>query len=207
MIEHMFGPKRTPGMREPVAVLRPVVATWTEPSEERLAELILYVALGLLDDKHGGATKVNKVLFYAEFTHIREHGVPITGVPYQRLPQGPAPRRLLPIREQLIANGDAKIERETVFGRPQDRLVPLREIRSDVFSQTERDTIENVIDALWGKTAAQVSAMSHEELGWLMVADGEDIPLATAYLPPQAAMSEGAKRRARELAATLSQSS
>jgi hypothetical protein len=62
-------------------------------SESKLAELILYVAERLRGDPKGGAMKVNKVLFSAEFAHMRLHGVPITGVEYQKLERGPAPRR------------------------------------------------------------------------------------------------------------------
>ncbi len=176
---------------------------WDRPDEDKLGELILYASGQLLDDPTGGATKVNKVLFYAEFSHIRAHGVPITGVSYQKLPQGPAPRQLIPVRERLIADGAARLQVDQYFGKPLHRLVPLRGPRVDALSQQELSTVDQVITALWGKTASQVSEMSHQELGWIMVEEGEDIPLSTAYLPRRAAMSDAARRRARELAASL----
>ena len=39
----------------------------------KFAEMVLYVAEQLRDDRAGGATKLNKVLFFAEFTHLRCH--------------------------------------------------------------------------------------------------------------------------------------
>jgi hypothetical protein len=176
---------------------------WDKPDEDKLGELILHASGQLLDDPTGGATKVNKVLFYAEFSHIRTHGVPITGVRYQKLRQGPAPRQLVPVRERLIADGAARLQVDQHFGKPLHRLVPLRGPRADTLSQQELSSVDQVVTALWGKTASQVSEMSHQELGWIMVEEGEDIPLSTAYLPRRAAMSDAARRRARELAASL----
>jgi antitoxin SocA-like protein len=70
--------------------------------EGKFTEMLLYVADKLRDDKAGGATKLNKVLYFAEFAHVRQHGHPITGADYQKLQHGPAPRRLLPVRQHLI---------------------------------------------------------------------------------------------------------
>lgn len=176
---------------------------WDHPDEDKLGELILYIADRLLDDPAGGATKLNKVLYFAEFSHIRSHGVPITGAAYQKLERGPAPRQLKPIRKALIDRGDAELRTDSYFGRPLHRLVPLRKVRSEALSDTERASVDEVVVALKGKTAAQVSDMSHDEVGWKMVQENEDIPLSTAYLPNRAVMSEAARLRGKELAASL----
>jgi hypothetical protein len=176
---------------------------WDSPDEDKLGELIIYAAGQLLDDPAGGAVKINKVLYFSECAHIRTYGVPITGVAYQKLPQGPAPRRFVPVRDRLIANGDVVPSVEQRFGRPQHRLTPRRAPRAGVLSPEELETVDAVIDALLGKSGTEVSEMSHEEPGWIMVDENEDIPLSTAYLPRRAVMSEAARRRARELAANL----
>jgi hypothetical protein len=67
-----------------------VTETW-EPDEKKLAELIVYVAGNIQDDATGGATKINKIVFYADFAAVRSQGYPITGVEYQKLENGPAP--------------------------------------------------------------------------------------------------------------------
>ena len=64
--------------------------------EEKLAELILYVAEKIQSDRTAGATKLNKYLYFADFSAVRKLGHPITGAEYQRLRHGPAPRRLPP---------------------------------------------------------------------------------------------------------------
>ncbi len=117
----------------------------------------------------GGATKINKVLFSAEFAHMRVHGVPITGVEYQKLRQGPAPRRLVPVRERLVSEGAAELVRDRYLGYPLDRLVPRREADLALFSLEEIKQVDQAIEALWNKTAAEVSKLSHHRNG---LADG-----------------------------------
>jgi len=180
-----------------------VAGSWDVADEDKLGELILYAAGQLLDDPTGGAVKINKVLYFAECAHIRSLGVPITGVAYQKLPQGPAPRQLKPVRERLIDSGAARLEISDFLGMPQHRLIPLRGPRPNALTQAERDTVDQVIGALWSMTGKQVSDLSHRELGWRMVDEYEDIPLSAAYLPRKAFMSESARKRARELAESL----
>lgn len=98
-----------------------------DPADEaKFAELLLLVAESLAADRFGGTTKVNKALFFAEFAHVRNTGRPITGARYQKLPHGPAPRRLLPVRAHLIETGAAALVEESVLGYEQHRLQPLR---------------------------------------------------------------------------------
>lgn len=49
--------------------------------EAKFAELLLPVAESLASDRSGGATKINKALFIAEFAHVRNTGRPITSLP------------------------------------------------------------------------------------------------------------------------------
>lgn len=174
-----------------------------EPDEEKLAELVLYVAREIVADPTGGATKINKILYNAEFSHVRAHGVPITGAPYQKLANGPAPRRLVPIRDRLIQEGSAELRKDDYFGYPLDRLVPLRGVRTEMFSESERRMTDQVIKALWGKTASEVSRMSHEEPGWKMVEEGEDIPYSSAFLAKRVVLTDEIRGRALELAQKL----
>lgn len=39
--------------------------------ERKLTELLLYIAERLLPDMSGGATKLNQVLYFADFAHVR----------------------------------------------------------------------------------------------------------------------------------------
>ena len=169
--------------------------------ERKFKELLLYVADRLADDRAGGATKVNKVLFFADFAHVRRTGTAITGADYQKLPQGPAPRRLLPVREQLIANSEAQLVREEFLGYEVHRLVPLRAPDTSVFTAAELETIEGVLADLDGLNARQVSDLSHDEAGWQLTDDGETIPYEAALVGARQVRTPTTERLERQVVA------
>ena len=150
--------------------------------ESKFIEMLLYVADRLQTDRAGGATKVNKVLFFADFANVRRHGRPISGASYQKLPHGPAPRRLKPVRDQLVATGQAELRTEDFLGYSVNRLVPRRPADVSVFAPEELATIESVLGDLAGLNARQVSDLSHEEAGWRLVNEGDTIPYEAALV-------------------------
>jgi len=171
-----------------------------EYDEAELRELVLYVAERLRDDRAGGATKLNKALYFADFAHMRRTGRPITGATYQKLPRGPAPRRLLPVRESLVEAGDAQIVRDSFLGYEQHRLVPSRPADLSRFSNDEIATVEEILDDLRHLTAKQVSDLSHAEPGWNLVDEGETMPYAAALIAPRHVETERSAELTREVA-------
>ena len=167
--------------------------------EGKFSEALLYVAAALQDDPAGGAVKINKALFNADFGHMRAFGRPITGADYQKLPYGPAPRRLLPTRAALIASKSAEIREETYLGRTMHRLVPLRSPDLSKLSPSEREMLDQAIAAEKGRSGNESSAASHREPGWQMVEENESIPYETAFLRPPV-VTERVRRRIAELA-------
>ena len=168
--------------------------------EHKLTELIVYVADRLAADRAGGATKLNKVLFFADFTHVRRHRRPITGAEYQKLDFGPAPRRLVPIRQRLIGQGAAEIVSEDFLGYQQRRLVALRPADLSVFDADELTTIDAVLDDLAGMTAKQVSDLSHEEAAWRHTEMNATIAYELAFIPKEQVVTPTARRLAAEVA-------
>ncbi|MDQ3979122.1 MAG: Panacea domain-containing protein [Actinomycetota bacterium] len=175
------------------------------PDEKKLSELLLYIAKKLLDDPKGGAIKINKILFAAEYAAVRTYGSPITGVPYQKLRLGPAPRRLVPVREALIAEGSAESRRDWYMGKRLDRLVPLREPDLGAFSDDELAIVDEAISSLWDKTGMEASDESHREMGWRMTEVGETIPYEAAFLAPAFEVTDSIAQHARDLAERLGQ--
>ena len=148
----------------------------------KLAELMLYVSAKSQEDQRFGATKLNKLLFYAEFMMFAKYGRPITGATYQRLDHGPAPRELPPIRRELTESRAAVIVPRDYFGLPQHALVPLREPNLALFAGEEIAMVDWVIEKCWHETAASLSAATHRLPGWIFANEGEDIPYSAVFL-------------------------
>jgi hypothetical protein len=148
--------------------------------ERRLAELIVHIANRLIGDPRFGRTKLNKVLFFADFEAYRRTGRSITGSVYQHLPQGPCPHQLLPAINSL-GNDVVWRTTETPVGR-QHQLVALRSARVDIFDGVEIAIVDEVIDHLRGLTNGQVSELSHETIAWRLTQNGDEIPYGSALL-------------------------
>jgi Antitoxin SocA-like, Panacea domain len=171
-----------------------------QPDERKLAELILYISQKCASDPTFGAVKLNKILYFSDFFAFGNWGSPITGVEYQHLPNGPAPRRLLPVRDQMVDNRDLVIQRvQLQSGNVQHRTVNLREPNLDLFSGREIALIDNVIEALDKLNAQQTSDLSHRMVGWKATSDSETIRYETIFLSDQP-LSDAEVRRAQELA-------
>ena len=173
-----------------------------EFNEEKFQELVLHVCGRSQDDPRFGATKLNKLLFYMDFGSYRLLGSPITGATYQHLPAGPAPRQLLSVRQYLTDRGDATQEYRPYFDGTQDRLVPRREANLSLFSEDELAIVDDVLHEFWSFNARRISEYSHQEWGWRVTKDLEDIPYYLAWVSTDPLNLEQVEK-GREIAASV----
>ncbi len=89
------------------------------------------------------------------------------------------------------------------MGYPLDRLVPRRDPKLELFTRDEIKQVDQAIEALWNKTAVEASELSHQEMGWQMVARGETIPYEAALLAPAFEVTESMRQHAQRLAKQL----
>ena len=150
------------------------------PNDKKFRELILFISARSEGDASFGSVKLNKLLFYADFLAYIQFGKAITWQKYQKLDNGPCPRRMVPILRQLENDKDIVQADRNYHGYTQKRIVAMREPDLSGFSAAEIDLVTQVIDEFWGKNAAQISDASHEFIGWKLADTGEDIPYEAA---------------------------
>jgi hypothetical protein len=168
---------------------------------DKNAELLLLVARKLEDDPGGGAVKVNKAIWWADVVHFRETGRQISRGDHQKLPHGPAPRWLVPVRDKLVAEGSLAVREERFFGQRLYRLVPLRDPDLADFTELELEAVEQAVGEVRRMTGADASNRTHDEAGWRFVELHETIPMSTAYVPArQQEPTEEQRRRGLEIA-------
>ena len=151
--------------------------------EAKFIELLVHAVNKLAGQGRGMSTKINKILYFCDFAHVRKTGDPITGYEYQKLPQGPAPRALVPVRDQLVANGTLSSTATTdEFGYNHHIFSASRPADLSVFNNSERQTIDGVVSKIASMSAREVSDLSHQDAGWQMATVGQSIPFASAYI-------------------------
>jgi hypothetical protein len=161
--------------------------------QERLRQMILYVAQKCASAERMGLVKLNKILWKADFDAFAARGIPVTGRAYQRLELGPAPREMRPLLDKMIASGLIHLE-ETDFGdgvieyRP---IVDAPKITTSLFDDDDISFVDAAITHYWNMTGKETSDDSHG-IAWKSRKNGEpmfyelsliaDIPLSTSQI-------------------------
>jgi hypothetical protein len=153
-----------------------------EKQHRKLAELILYISDRHEMDESYGSTRLAKTLFYADFLFYAKHRRSITGERYIRRPNGPMPDSMLNVRERMVQEQELVVKVRDHLGYPQKRPIAIRQPDLSVFSGEEIAMVDYVLSLLEGKSATEVSDLSHRFEAWQLAEDGEEIPYFTALL-------------------------
>ena len=107
-------------------------------------------------------TKMNKLLFYADFIHYKKHGYGITGITYRALPFGPVPECWGTLYNSLP---DIDME-EFVYPSGQSGIkLEATENSDNKLNESELNTVERVCLLFSNMSAGEISQMSHLEKG------------------------------------------
>ncbi len=170
------------------------IRQWTE-EEDKFCELILYISQQCAMDRKFGATKLNNILYFSDFQSYAYLGRPITGFEYQKLPNGPAPRKFLSVRDKMVKIGILGLQEILLSsGKIQKRTVNLRCPNLKVFSGEEIAIVDRVIDVLRDADADTVSELSHAKVGWIVANLKETIPYETVFLSGEPLSEEDIQR-------------
>jgi hypothetical protein len=169
---------------------------------EKFKRLVHYIIAQAGPRDGFGATKLYKVLWFAEARQYMLTGKPIAGADYIREKFGPVPRLGMQIRDELAREG--RIRQQKIpgdYGEWQFRS--LTPPVMDGFSPDERATIDYWIRHIDGDhTAASISEESHD-YAWQIAKMKEPLPLfaflAERVHPPEGAQLERARTKAKEL--------
>jgi hypothetical protein len=161
--------------------------------EWKFREMLVYIAARSENDETVGSVKLNKLLFNADFISYGLFGKAISGVEYQRLQKGPAPRRMVPVTTELVKQGVIARGKRTWMGVEQHRIYALREPDVSAFTAQELDILNQVITQNWGLSGNTMSRISHEFLGWKAANEGETIPYHAIFLSDRALTPEEAE--------------
>jgi putative zinc finger/helix-turn-helix YgiT family protein len=112
-------------------------------------------------------TKLNKLLFYADFKHFKDYALSITGARYARIPFGPAPDKYAYYFATLLEEGVIRAEEipfsEDVVG---EKFFAEKEPDLSLFSDSEIKVLATAKEHFKKFTAKKIMDLSHEEKGY-----------------------------------------
>lgn len=112
-------------------------------------------------------TKLNKLLFYADFKHFKQYGTSITGLCYAHLPHGPVPEQYDLLFQRLTEiDPSLTIEEDLELDCSAELFHCSTSPDTNLFILTELEVLFQVRDYFKQYTAKRIRNFSHEEPGY-----------------------------------------
>lgn len=151
--------------------------------EVKLKELIVYLAAKNANNPKFGKTKLNKLLFFSDFTAYARIGVPITGVSYVKRQFGPCPREMKDTTQKLIEEGRVVSQELTSGPYAGSRLVAIYDANIEVFTGPQIAIVDEMVERYWDYSGRDISDVSHGFAGWDLACPDAEIPYYTVLIP------------------------
>jgi transcriptional regulator with XRE-family HTH domain len=144
------------------------------PDLSKFTEMIIFFAEKLKPYK----TKLNKLLFYADFITYEKSGFSMSGMKYRAILMGPVPENYDSIYDHLARKDEFDVI-STLFhdGGIGDRFKPnaKHEFNPDLFSSSELSVLDEVAKKFRKTSTNEIIDISHKERGWIMNKDSMGI--------------------------------
>jgi len=157
------------GLKDPSSI-----TGYKVPNFEKFSEMVVFFT----EKMEPWKTKLNKLLFYADFTMYAETGYSISGVQYRAIPMGPVPNNFQSLYEFLANNNDVNIEYSTFSnGNSGEQFKPnsKRHFNSKLFSENELQVLEEIAKRFIKTSTQEIIKASHEEKAWIENSAGNKI--------------------------------
>jgi len=125
-------------------------------------------------------TKLNKLLYYADFIYFKDYTVSITGAQYAHVPFGPAPNNYDLYYPVLVRQDAIDIEEVEYLEYSGEKYIAMKEPDKSIFSKGELRTLKTVKEKFKDYTASDISTYSHQEKGYKKTQTGKLISYSYA---------------------------
>lgn len=139
-----------------------VLTGYRMPDFNRMRLLVQYFSKHVKPFK----TKLNKLLFYTDFLHYKEHACGISGFRYKAIQFGPVPCQYGSVYDRLMEDDDIIIEIVSGNNIEGEQFLCTHEPDLSIFSAEEQKTILLVVKKLGHYHTNKIVEKSHEEHAW-----------------------------------------
>lgn len=133
-----------------------------ERNPEKVAEMVRWF-VGKCDSVC--PTKLNKLMFYADFHHYRQTGRSISGLRYRAIQYGPVPEHYDTIYDNIA--GIEKTYEITTYGTESTSISLTTEPTMTELTEPEVNTLNTIFTSIGNLKARDIVELSHKETAWL----------------------------------------
>ena len=145
--------------------LADIYSGYRNPNFEKITEMVVYFSDKLSPFK----TKMNKLLFYADFLMFKQSCFSISGMRYKAIDMGPVPINFQSIFEYLANKNEIDIfttEFPQGYIGEQFKAKNKRPFKAELFSENELNVLEKVANVFKPTSTNQIIEISHLEEAW-----------------------------------------
>jgi len=145
--------------------LADVYSGYRNPNFEKFTEMVVFFSEQIEPFK----TKMNKLLFYADFLMFKQSCFSISGVRYRAIDMGPVPNNFQSIFEYLSNNNDVEIHYKQFpqgYTGEQFKARKERPFNSELFTEIEMAVLNKVASVFKDSTTNDIIETSHLEEAW-----------------------------------------
>jgi putative zinc finger/helix-turn-helix YgiT family protein len=161
--------------------LADVYSGYRNPSIEKFAQMVVLFSEKMKPFK----TKMNKLLFYADFLMFKQSCFSISGVRYHAINLGPVPHNFNSVFEYLVNQNEIDVQYiEFPQGYLGEKFISRKErpFNSELFSEKELETLNRIVDRFKNVSASEIVELSHKEPAWVQnEKDKRDISYKYAF--------------------------
>ena len=148
---------------------------------QKFREVLLYILNKIGAKSNVGETVLYKLLYFIDFDFYEKYEEQLIGATYKKNTYGPTPIEFESIVNEMIADEEIEKVKSEYFQREQKKYLPLRNSCLDFLSAKELKLIDEVLNRLADKNAAQISEYSHGDIPWKVTEDMEVIDYETVF--------------------------
>ncbi len=151
---------------------------YTIPSFKKFFNMILF-----FNDNAFFQVRLNKFLFYADFSNYRKTGKSISGLPYAAITMGSVPDRYKTLMDYAEIEGYIEYGYDSVINSNSERIINKVKFESSLFNNDEIESMNVVLDTFRFKTTDEIKDLCHTEKAWTENHNGSKIISYLDYAP------------------------
>jgi hypothetical protein len=158
---------------------------------EKFKAMVHYIVASCGEPQQLGATRLNKICWYADTLAYRFNGKSITGERYVKRKHGPVPKTILATIRELEQEEKIHVRDHQLYASRKMRMfVALEDADSSAFSGAELQIINYVVHHICkDHTALSISELSHDVI-WDAANEGEEIPMSATLVAESGILRE-----------------
>ncbi len=138
-----------------------------ENNIEKFKQVFLYILAKVGARPNVGQTVLYKLLYFIDFDYYELYEKQLMGLSYIKNTFGPTPIDFAKLSRQMVKEGLIEEVKTEYYKHDMTKYLPLKEPNLELLSAQELEFIDSELEKHAGKTATELSNLSHKDIPWI----------------------------------------